>query len=147
MAGKGSEVGRTFQQLQYIMEHCDYPEKLGICLDTCHIHDAGYDLSDFDAILDEFDQVLGLDNLLAVHLNDSKNVRGAHKDRHANFGYGTIGFDNLINVIYNKDLEDVPKILETPWIGEYPPYKFEIEMIRNKKFNPNLEEDLKKYYG
>ena len=138
MAGKGSEVGRTFQQLQYIMEHCDYPEKLGICLDTCHIHDAGYDLSDFDAILDEFDQVLGSDNLLAVHLNDSKNVRGAHKDRHANLGHGEIGFDILNGVAHNERIKDVPKILETPFINQKAPYKEEIQMLRNQTFT-NIE--------
>ena len=80
---KRQELGKTFEEINYLISHCDYPEKLGVCLDTCHIHDAGYDLSNFDAILDEFDQVIGLDRLLVVHLNDSKNVKGAHKDRHA----------------------------------------------------------------
>ena len=138
MAGKGSEVGTTFDQLKYIIDHCDYPEKLGICLDTCHIHDAGYDLSNFDAILDEFDRVLGLENLLAVHLNDSKNVKGAHKDRHANLGHGEIGFDILNGVAHNERIKDVPKILETPFINQKAPYKEEIQMLRNQTFT-NIE--------
>lgn len=138
MAGKGSEVGTTFDQLKYIIDHCDYPEKLGICLDTCHIHDAGYDLSNFDAILDEFDRVLGLDNLLAVHLNDSKNVKGAHKDRHANLGHGEIGFDILNGVAHNERIKDVPKILETPFINQKAPYKEEITMLKNQTFT-NIE--------
>ena len=119
------------------------------------LNDAGYDVSNFDSVLTEFDKIIGLDKLLCIHVNDSKNVIGAHKDRHENIGYGYIGFDNMISIIYNERVKDVPKILETPYTGEnvedknrlYPPYKFEIEMIRNKKFNPNLEEDLKKYYG
>ena len=138
MAGKGSEVGTTFDQLKYIIDHCDYPEKLGICLDTCHIHDAGYDLSNFDAILDEFDRVLGLENLLAVHLNDSKNVKGAHKDRHANLGHGEIGFDILNGVAHNERIKDVPKILETPFINQTAPYKEEITMLKNQTFT-NIE--------
>lgn len=138
MAGKGSEVGTTFEQLKYIIDHCDYPEKLGICLDTCHIHDAGYDLSNFDAILDEFDRVLGLENLLAVHLNDSKNVKGAHKDRHANLGHGEIGFDILNGVAHNERIKDVPKILETPFINQKAPYKEEIIMLKNQTFT-NIE--------
>ena len=138
MAGKGSEVGTTFDQLKYIIDHCDYPEKLGICLDTCHIHDAGYDLSKFDAILDEFDRVLGLENLLAVHLNDSKNVKGAHKDRHANLGHGEIGFDILNGVAHNERIKDVPKILETPFINQKAPYKEEITMLKNQTFT-NIE--------
>ena len=134
MAGKGSELGINFNQLKYIIDHCDYPEKLGICLDTCHIHDAGYDLSDFDSILEELDGVIGLDNLLVVHLNDSKNIQGAHKDRHANIGHGEIGFDNLVKIAHNDKLKDVPIILETPYIDKVAPYKAEIEMIRNQTF-------------
>jgi len=134
MAGKGSELGRTFEQLKYLMDHCQYPEKLGVCLDTCHIHDGGYDLSDFDAILDEFDKIIGLENLLVVHLNDSKNVRGAHKDRHANLGLGEIGFDILNGVAHNERIKDVPIILETPYINGKAPYKEEIDMLRNQTF-------------
>ena len=91
MAGKGSELGRDFDQIQYIIEHVELNHLLGVCLDTCHLHDAGYDLTKFDEILDEFDEKIGLDRLLVVHVNDSKNVRGAHKDRHENIGYGHIG--------------------------------------------------------
>lgn len=134
MAGKGSELGRTFEQLKYIMDHCLYPEKLGVCLDTCHIHDGGYDLSDFDAVLDEFDKVIGLENLLVVHLNDSKNVKGARKDRHANLGLGEIGFEILNGVAHNQRIKDVPIILETPYINGKAPYKEEIDMLRNQTF-------------
>ena len=109
-----------------------------VCLDTCHINDAGYDLSDFDKVLEEFDKTIGLDRLGCIHINDSKNACFSHKDRHANIGYGTIGFDNLLKVVYNSKLKEVPMILETPYINKKPPYKYEIEMIRNKKFNASL---------
>ena len=138
MAGKGSELGKTFEEINYLISHCDYPEKLGVCLDTCHIHDAGYDLSNFDAILDEFDQVISLDRLLVVHLNDSKNVKGAHKDRHANLGLGEIGFDILNGIAHNERIKDVPKILETPYIDGKAPYKEEIDMLKNQEFR-NIE--------
>ena len=115
---------------------------------TCHINDSGYDVSEFDKVLDEFDKVIGLSYLKCVHVNDSKNEREAHKDRHENIGYGYIGFDNLIKVIYHEKLESVPKILETPYIEkEYPPYKQEIEMIKNKCFNDNLINDVINYYN
>ncbi len=154
MAGKGSEVGRTFEELKEIIDGVKYNDKVKVCLDTCHLNDAGYDIANFDKILDEFDKVIGIDKIGCVHINDSKNTLGSHKDRHENIGIGTIGFDNLLNVIYNKRLEDVPKILETPYVGEtddskeknYPPYKFEIEMIRDKKFNEHLLEDIRSFY-
>ena len=147
MAGKGTEVGKTFEELDYIIEHIEDKSRIGICLDTCHINDAGYDISNFDSVLDEFDKVIGLDYLKCVHINDSKNEKGAHKDRHDNIGYGNIGFDNLIKVIYNKRLEGIPMILETPYIDkEYPPYKQEIEMIKNKRINDKLYEDVINYY-
>ena len=142
MAGKGSELGRTFDQLQYMIEHVEHNELLGVCLDTCHLNDAGYDLTKFDEILDEFDEKIGLDRLLVVHVNDSKNDRGAHKDRHENIGFGTIGFDTLLNIINNPRLEKVPKILETPYVMDKAPYKYEIEMIRKGEFNPNLINDI-----
>ena len=148
MAGKGTEVGKSFEELAYIIEHIDDKSRIGVCLDTCHINDAGYDISNFDNVLDEFDKVIGLSYLKCIHVNDSLNDRGAHKDRHANFGYGHIGFDNLIKVIYHEKLVNIPKILETPYINkEYPPYKQEIEMIRNKKFNSNLINDVTHYYS
>ncbi len=142
MAGKGTELGRTFEEIKQIIDGVKHKDKIGVCLDTCHINDAGYDLSNFDDVLNEFDNVIGLNYLKVVHVNDSKNIRGSHKDRHENIGFGHIGFDNLLNVIYNKKLEKIPKILETPYIEKNAPYKEEIEMIRNKKFNENLINDV-----
>ena len=139
MAGKGTEVGKTLEEIKQIIDGVIYKDKIGICLDTCHLSDAGYDVSKFDEILDILESYNLLDKVLCVHVNDSKNICGSHKDRHENIGYGTIDFDNLINIIYNKRLEQIPKILETPYINDLPPYKEEIEMIKNKKFNPNLK--------
>lgn len=145
MAGKGTEVGRCFEELKQIINGIDNKDRIGVCLDTCHINDAGYDVSQFDKVLDEFDEIIGLKYLKCVHVNDSKNERGAHKDRHENIGYGYLGFDNLISIIYNERLEGLPMILETPYVDkEYPPYKQEIRMIKEKKFNPNLLEDVKR---
>lgn len=151
MAGKGSEIGSSFEEIKEIIDGVTLNDKLGVCLDTCHISDAGYDITNFDAVLDEFDKIIGLNKLMCIHVNDSKNPMGAHKDRHDNFGFGLLGFDNLINVVYNKRIENIPKILETPYVdGDskrmFPPYKFEIAMIRNKKFNPNLLEEIRAYY-
>lgn len=144
MAGKGTEVGKSFEELESIISKIKQKENIGVCLDTCHINDAGYDLNDFDKVLDSFDKIIGLDKLKCIHVNDSKNIMGSHKDRHENIGYGHIGFDNLINIIYNKRLDNIPKILETPYIDKtYPPYKYEIEMIRSKKFNDNLINECK----
>lgn len=144
MAGKGTEVGKNFEELESIISRIKQKENIGVCLDTCHINDAGYDLNYFDKVLDSFDKIIGLDKLKCIHVNDSKNIMGSHKDRHENIGYGHIGFDNLINIIYNKRLDNIPKILETPYIDKtYPPYKYEIEMIRTKKFNKNLIEECK----
>ena len=133
MSGKGTEVGSSIEDLKYIMDNINV-NNVGICLDTCHINDAGYDISKFDEFLDLFDKNIGINKIKCVHLNDSLNNIGAHKDRHANIGYGTIGFDNLINVIYNKRLKGIPFILETPYVNDKAPYKYEIENIRNKKF-------------
>ena len=154
MAGKGTEVGKSFEELKFIIDNIKNKSKIGVCLDTCHINDAGYDLNNFDKVLDEFDKVIGLDYLKCIHVNDSKNTIGSHKDRHENIGLGTIGFDNLINIIYNKRIENLPKILETPYVDDiesdkkrvYPPYKFEIEMIKNKTNNPKLLENIREYY-
>ena len=144
MAGKGTEVGKNFEELESIISKIKQKENIGVCLDTCHINDAGYDLNYFDKVLDSFDKIIGLDKLKCIHVNDSKNIMGSHKDRHENIGYGYIGFDNLINIIYNKRLDNIPKILETPYIDKtYPPYKYEIEMIRTKKFNKNLIDECK----
>ena len=139
MAGKGSEMGRTFDQIQYMIENTKYASLLGVCLDTCHIHDAGYDLTHFDEILEEFDQKIGLDRLLVVHVNDSKNERGAHKDRHENIGYGYIGFETLNQIVHHPKLKDVPKILETPYIDGKAPYREEIEMFMHQTFNNGLK--------
>ena len=155
MAGKGTEVGVNFEELRTIIDGVNNKKCIGVCLDTCHIHDAGYDVSDFDKVLDEFDRVIGISYLKCVHINDSKNNMCAHKDRHENIGFGFIGFDNLINIIYNSRLDGIPKILETPYIGisdeskekVYPPYKFEIEMIRNKKFDNKVKDKIRKYYS
>ena len=139
MAGKGTEVGSTLEELKRIIDLVDDKEHIGVCLDTCHLNDAGYDMKEFDSFLEKFDQLIGIDKIGCVHVNDSKNVLGAHKDRHENIGFGTIGFDTLLSVIYHEKLEEVPKILETPYVDKvYPPYRYEIEMIRNKKFDSNL---------
>ena len=144
MAGKGSEVGKSFEEIKTIIDGVKYKDKIGVCMDTCHLNDAGYDLSNFDSVLDEFDTVVGLNYLKVIHINDSKNVMGAHKDRHDNIGIGNIGFDNLIKIIYHDKLKGIPKILETPYVEQNPPYKEEIEMIRNKSFNNNLIDNILK---
>lgn len=140
MAGKGSECGRTFEEINYILQNAKYKDSLGVCLDTCHIWDAGYDLNVFEDVLEQFDNIIGIDKLSVLHINDSKNVLGAKKDRHENIGFGNIGFDNLMQVIYHPKLQHLVKILETPYIDGIPPYKEEIVMIKSKQFNPNLKE-------
>ena len=140
MAGKGSEIGTCFEQVRDIIEKCHHKDRLGVCLDTCHVSDAGYDINDADALLNEFDQVIGLDRLLVVHVNDSKNQRGAHKDRHENLGYGEIGFDALCRIANHPRLKDIPKILETPYINEKAPYSDEIRMLRDESFVENWKD-------
>lgn len=142
MAGKGSEMGRTFEQIATIRAGVKDNTNIKVCLDTCHIHDAGYDLNDVDGVLDEFDRIIGLENLAVIHVNDSKNVRGAAKDRHDNIGFGHIGFDNLMKVIYHPRLAHLVKILETPYHEGKAPYKLEIEMIKNGTFDPELRDKL-----
>ena len=144
MAGKGTELGRNFDELKQIIDGIKLKDKIGVCLDTCHLNDAGYDLKNFASILDEFDKIIGLKYLEVIHVNDSKNNLGSRKDRHENIGIGTIGFDTLINIIYNDKIKGVPKILETPYVGIKAPYKYEIEMIKNKKFNRDLINDILK---
>ncbi|WLR53270.1 deoxyribonuclease IV [Bacillus tianshenii] len=144
MAGKGSECGRTFDELAKIMDGVTLNDKLSVCFDTCHTHDAGYDIvDDFDGVLEEFDRIVGLERLKVLHVNDSKNERGAAKDRHENIGFGHIGFEALNRIVHHPQFNDIPKILETPYVGEdkknkKPPYKHEITMFRNKSF----EEDV-----
>ena len=130
MAGKGSEIGRTFEFYRDFFERFPLKHRVGVCLDTCHVHDAGYDLGDPEGLLDEFDRLIGLDRLKVVHLNDSKNVRGARKDRHANLGKGEIGFEKLCRFAHLSRLDEIPIILETPWIDGKPPYKEEIAALR-----------------
>ena len=153
MAGKGTELGKTFEEIKTIIDGVKNNQRLLVCLDTCHLNDAGYDVTDFDNLLKEFDEVIGLNKIGCIHINDSKNEKGTHKDRHENIGLGKIGFENLIKIIYNENLKEVPKILETPYISidggkdrTYPPYKFEIEMIKNKTYNSKLLEDIRNYY-
>ena len=144
MAGKGNELGTSIDELKYIIDGIKNKDRIGVCLDSCHMNDAGVDISKLDEFLDEFDNKIGIDKIKCFHLNDSKNQIGSHKDRHDNIGYGTIGFDNLINITTNKRLEGIPFILETPYINrnskeEFPPYKYEIENVRNKKFTDFIQ--------
>ena len=142
MAGKGSEIGTRFEFFKEVIERIDYPDRIGVCLDTCHVSDAGYDASNASLILDEFDRVLGLDRLKVVHLNDTKNPRGAHKDRHENIGFGYLGFDALRSYVIEPRLDEIPIILETPHIGEVAPYKKEVAMLRSGIFDPLWRESL-----
>lgn len=154
MAGKGNECGTTIDELKSIFDNIVFQNKIGICLDTCHLNDAGYNIENFDQYLDEFDLKIGINNIKCLHVNDSKNGIGFKKDRHENFGFGTIGFDPLIAAIYNERIKNIPKILETPYVGNddlskerlYPPYRFEIEMIRNNQFDPLLKDKIRSYY-
>jgi deoxyribonuclease-4 len=138
MAGKGSEIGRSFEELAAIYDGVTYNDKLRVCFDTCHTHDAGYDIvHDFDGVIDQFDRLIGKDQIAVFHINDSKNPCGAKKDRHENIGKGYIGFEALSYVVHHPDFKDVPKILETPYLKDpddpkktYPPYKEEIALLR-----------------
>ena len=148
MAGKGSEVGRTFEELAQIIDGVHNNDRLSVCLDTCHIHDAGYDVvNDFDGVLNTFDKIVGVDRIKVVHVNDSKNPVGAHKDRHENIGFGHIGFDALNYVVHHDQFKDIPKILETPYVGEdkknkKAPYAYEIEAFRNQKFDSDMKNKI-----
>lgn len=151
MAGKGTEVGITFEQLAQIIDQVQDNDKLSVCFDTCHTNDAGYDIvGDFDGVLKHFDDVVGLERLQVIHLNDSKNPQGSHKDRHELLGLGTIGFDALNAVAHHPALATVPKIMETPWVipdsenkkKKLPPYGYEVAMLRQQRFNPNIEANV-----
>ena len=150
MAGKGSEIGREFEELKRIYDGVKYPEKLRVCFDTCHVSDSGLDLSGegFENVINQFDKTIGKDQIAVFHINDSKNVIGAGKDRHENLGFGTIGFETLNHIVHHKDFEQVPKILETPYIKaedskkSYPPYKYEIEMLKQEQFDPQMKEKI-----
>jgi len=146
MAGKGNECGRNIDQIKYILDSVN-SDRLNVCVDTCHINDAGYSVDKFDEYLNEFDQKIGIDKIKCIHLNDSKNEIGSHKDRHENIGFGTIGFDSLYKVATNEKLKNIPKILETPYLSitdkiKKPPYKEEIEMLKAGKFNKDIFKDI-----
>ncbi|WP_204190494.1 deoxyribonuclease IV [Mammaliicoccus sciuri] len=148
MAGKGSECGKTFEELAQIIDGVNHNERLSVCFDTCHTNDAGYNVKDdFDGVLNEFDKIVGIDRIKVLHVNDSKNPQGARKDRHENIGFGSIGYDALNYIVHHDAFKDVPKILETPYVGDdkknkKPPYKYEIEMIKNGTFDPDLKEKI-----
>ncbi|KSU86830.1 deoxyribonuclease IV [Bacillus sp. VT 712] len=148
MAGKGSECGRSFEEIAMIIDGVTHNEKLSVCFDTCHVHDAGYDIvNDFDGVLNEFDKTVGIDRIKVLHVNDSKNSCGAKKDRHENIGFGHIGFDALNYIVHHPAFVDVPKILETPYVGidkktKKAPYKLEIDMLKAKTFDPELQNKL-----
>ncbi|HIZ13297.1 MAG TPA: deoxyribonuclease IV [Candidatus Mediterraneibacter stercorigallinarum] len=150
MAGKGSEIGRSFEELARIYDGVIHNEKLRVCFDTCHTSDSGYDIiHHFDDVMDEFDRIIGKDQIVVFHINDSKNAPGAAKDRHENIGFGEIGFDAINYIVRHPDFENVPKILETPYIPSpenpkksYAPYKYEIEMLRKGEFDPELKEKI-----
>lgn len=151
MAGKGSEVGRTFEEIARIMDGVTNNERLSVCFDTCHVHDAGYDIvNDFDGVLEQFDKIVGIDRIKVLHINDSKNVRGAAKDRHENIGFGHIGFDALNYIVHHEQFMHIPKILETPFVAlnsdakkKSAPYKHEIQMFRDEKFQPEWIDALR----
>ncbi|MFF2795064.1 deoxyribonuclease IV [Lysinibacillus xylanilyticus] len=151
MAGKGTECGRSFEELAKIIDGVTNNERLSVCFDTCHTHDAGYNIvEDFDGVLNEFDKMIGVDRIKVLHINDSKNVRGAGKDRHENIGFGHIGFDALKYIVHHPQLMEIPKILETPFVAlnsdaksKSAPYKHEIEMLRNGEFKPELIDALR----
>ncbi len=139
MAGKGTEVGTKFEHLAYILDHVTLNNKLSITIDTCHLNDAGYPVKEnFENVLQEFDEIIGLKYLKVIHLNDAKYAQGCHKDRHANIGLGTIGFTTLNKIAHLTELENIPKILETPSINGISPYSAEIKMLRTQKFMPEI---------
>jgi deoxyribonuclease-4 len=148
MAGKGTECGRSFEEIAQIIDGVTHNEKLSVCFDTCHVHDVGYDIvQDFDGVLNEFDKTVGIQRIKVLHINDSKNVRGARKDRHENIGFGEIGFGALNYIVHHPAFTEVPKILETPYVGEdkknkKAPYQLEIDMIRAQSFDSEVKQKL-----
>ncbi len=129
MAGKGSEVGRSFEEIRAIIDKVDLKDKLGVCLDTCHIFDGGYDIvNNLDGVLDEFDRIIGLDRLKAIHLNDTKNILGSHKDRHEKIGDGNLGIEAITRIINHPKLRDLPFFLETP--NDIDGYEQEIKLLK-----------------
>ncbi|GAB1777872.1 MULTISPECIES: deoxyribonuclease IV [Priestia] len=148
MAGKGTECGRSFEEIAQVIDGVTHNEKLSVCFDTCHVHDAGYDIvQDFDGVLNEFDKTVGIQRIKVLHINDSKNVCGARKDRHENIGFGEIGFGSLNYIVHHPAFTEVPKILETPYVGEdkknkKAPYQLEIDMIRAQSFDSEVKQKL-----
>lgn len=148
MAGKGTEIGRTFEELAQIIDGVKLNEKLSVTFDTCHTNDAGYNIKeDFSGVMEEFDKIIGLDRLKVLHINDSKNPQGSHKDRHANIGFGTIGFDKLNKIVHDPMFDNISKILETPYVGKdkkkaYAPYGKEIAMFKAQTFDPEVFPEL-----
>ena len=151
MAGKGTECGKTFEEIKTIIDGIDNKNRIGVCLDTCHIHDSGYDIvNDYEGVINKFEEVVGIHYLKVIHINDSKNARGSHKDRHENIGFGYLGFDTINKICNDHRFEKIPKILETPYVEvnknlSYPQYKYEIEMIQNGKFDSELIDKIKQY--
>ena len=154
MAGKGSELGKNFEELAAIYDGVVCNNKLRVCFDTCHTHDAGYDIiHDFDGVIEKFDRVLGKKQIAVFHINDSKNVQGAAKDRHENIGFGEIGFDALNYIVHHKDFTEVPKILESPYVTvsddvaqkTLPPYLQEIRMLKEGVFHPDLITEIREH--
>lgn len=150
MAGKGNEVGRTFEEIKYIIDLVNDKTRVGVCLDTCHINDGGYDLvNNYEQVINDFNEIIGLDYLKVIHVNDSKNTLGAHKDRHENIGFGNIGFETVKRIFNDVRFIDIPKILETPYVASldkkqnFPPYKFEIAMIKSGKFDEQLIDKIR----
>lgn len=142
MAGKGSECGSSLEEIKEIINGVRYKDRIGVCIDTCHLNDAGYDLTNSTSFLEMFDKIIGLKYLKVCHLNDSMNQINSHKDRHANIGFGTIGFKTLYEFAHNPIIKGVPKILETPYINGKSPYKLEIKMLKENYFDNNLIEKL-----
>lgn len=148
MAGKGTECGKTFEEIATIISLINDKKRIAVCLDTCHINDAGYDLvNDYEKVIEEFDKIIGLEYLKVIHINDSKNPLSSHKDRHENIGFGTIGFETILKICNDPRFIDIPKILESPYVDvskteSYSPYKEEIKMLKKGIFNPNLKIDV-----
>lgn len=141
MAGKGNEMGKTFEELRDMIALIEDKSRISVCFDTCHTSDAGYPIKTaFKSVIDEFDRIVGKSYISVFHINDSKNPQGAAKDRHENIGFGEIGYDALLEVVYHEDFKDIPKILETPYVNDQAPYLHEIKMIKDKVFNPTLKD-------
>ena len=150
MAGKGNEVGRTFEEIKFIIDNVCDKSRVGVCLDTCHINDGGYDLvNNYEGVISEFDEIIGLEYLKVIHVNDSKNPLASHKDRHENIGFGNLGFETIMKIFNDARFNNIPKILETPYVASlnnkenFPPYKYEINMIKSGIFDENLKEKIR----